>query len=70
MENDSSDERSLDYYGVHNLQSSVPRVCLEDDCFMGIDEAGRGPVLGRMSVCNFEWLQCFYCPARGLTEQV
>ena len=32
--------------GVHDLQSSVPAVCLEEESFMGIDEAGRGPVLG------------------------
>ena len=46
MENDSSFEHPPDYYGVHNLQSSIPDVCLGEECFMGIDEAGRGPVLG------------------------
>ena len=46
MEDESSKESPIDYYGVHSLQSSVPGVCLEEDCFMGIDEAGRGPVLG------------------------
>ena len=32
--------------GVHNLQSAVPTITCQDECLMGIDEAGRGPVLG------------------------
>ena len=59
MEDDTNVERPLDYYGVHNLQSSVPGVCLEEDCLMGIDEAGRGPVLGIMDICNFEMARKF-----------
>lgn len=32
--------------GVHSLQSAVPTITCQDECLMGIDEAGRGPVLG------------------------
>lgn len=34
--------------GSTDLESSqVPSVTLKEDCIMGIDEAGRGPVLGK-----------------------
>lgn len=33
-----------------SLQSALPDVVLKEECCMGIDEAGRGPVLGKQYV--------------------
>ncbi len=38
----------------HNItiSSDVPDVCRKEPCALGIDEAGRGPVLGNIILTN------------------
>lgn len=33
--------------------SNIPEICLNSPCMLGVDEAGRGPVLGEYSKRNY-----------------
>ena len=48
---DLSDLKDLSH-SVLTIDSAFPSCTLEEECCIGIDEAGRGPVLGWYVVVN------------------
>lgn len=39
--------------GEELLLENLPEACFQEPCIIGVDEAGRGPVLGPLVYCVF-----------------
>lgn len=46
------------------IKSKVPAICKREGCMLGIDEAGRGPVLGNFSVVVLTLIEREQLPTR------